>query len=464
MTNNTEITQTDTVNNIATGQLLPIGEVGRSLSDSEKIELLSDDVQEIMGHVPPWLIRWGITVLFFILVGVIAGSFVFKYPDVITSSMVIISENPPVSIVAHTNGKIDYLFAWNAKQVKPGEILAILENTANYSHVIELKNKLGQFSALSTNGSVPAFTGLPEQYILGTIQGSYSNFQKQYQEYYNYSTLNLLDKKINSIQQQLFDYAAYLERLQAQARNQDITMQLTYRQFMRDSSLYAGSVIAASDFEKSEQSYLQVKNTYQSLMASLANTQMQINQLKYQVIDYQSQKEDQTRRLFNAMKESYDNLKAAIADWEKVYMLTSPIEGNVTFTKYWSKNQYVTSGDIVFTVVPGKTQRIMGRASIQTAGSGKVKVGQIVHIQLDNFPYTEFGMIEGKIESISLIAESNQKGTFYTAEVSLPKGLTTNYRKTLPFNQEMQGTAQIITENMTLFEQLINPIRAALKK
>ena len=434
------------------------------LTESEKIELLSEDVQEIMGHVPPWVVRWGITVFLIILLGVIAGSFVFKYPDVITSSVVIISENPPASIVARTNGKIDYLFVENEKQVKPGEILAILENTANHDHVAELKNKLNQLSSLFSIENKLILTDLPDQYVLGPIQASYSNFQKQYQEYRNYLAINLIDKKIGSIKQQLTDYSRYSDRLQAQARNQEKTAQLTHQQFKRDSSLYTGGVIAVADFEKSEQNYLQVKNSYQSMMASLANTQMEINQMGYQVIDLQSQKMDQSRRLLNTLKEAYDNLKASIAEWEKAYILSSPIEGKVTFIKFWSKNQYVVTGDVVFTVVPEKPQRILGRVKLPSTGSGKVKVGQRVHIQLENFPYTEFGMLEGKIESISLIPESNQQGVFYTAEISLPKGLTTNYQKALPFNQEMQGTAEIITKNMTLFERLINPLKSALKK
>lgn len=462
MTNNTKVTQTDTVKNIEAGLLLPIGVGGRGLlSDSEKIGLLSDDVQEIMGHVPPWIVRWGITVLFIILIGIIAGSFVFKYPDVITSSVVIISENPPVSIVAHSNGKIDNLLVQNETKVTSGEVLALLENTANYLHIKELKKQLKQFQFSGNIEMVDS--DWPENYRLGPVQASYSNFRKQYKEYWNYITLDMLGKKIGSIQQQLRDYITYLQRLNAQGHNQEKTLQLSYKQFRRDSSLFAGNVIAAADFEKSEQTYLQVKNAYQSLLASIASTQMQVNQLKYQVVDQQTQKEDQTYRLLNSMKEAYDNLFTTIAEWEKTYLLVSPIEGKVTLTKYWSKNQVVNLGDVVLTVVPDKAQRIIGRVSIPTAGSGKVKKGQMVHIQLDNFPYTEFGMIEGKIESISLVFESNQKGAFYTAEVSLPKGLETNYGKTLPFNQEMEGKGEIVTENMTLFERLINPIRSVLK-
>jgi len=429
-----------------------------------EIELKTREIDEIFGKTPSWLTQWGISIIFVAFLFILIGSFFFKYPDVIKASVIIISENPPASIVAHANGKIDYLFVQNEKQVQPGEILAILENTANQLHITALKDQLHHLSSLFTSETTSYLIDLPNQYVLGPVQTSYSNFQRQYQEYRNYLAINLIEKKIGSIQQQLMDYSTYSERLQAQAYNQEKTVQLNHQQFKRDSSLYAREVIPAADFEKSEQNYLQVKNNYQSLLASLASTQMQVNQLKYQIIDLQSQKIDQSGRFLNLLKEAYDNLKAAIAEWEKAYTLSSPIDGKVTFTKFWSKNQYVMAGDIVFTVVPSKPQRIIGRMKLPSNGSGKVKVGQKVHIRLGNFPYMEFGMVEGKIESISMIPESDEKEVFYTAEVSLPKGLTTNYKKILPLSQEMQGAAEIITKNLTLFERFIDPIKSALKK
>ena len=33
------------------------------MEDGKDIELRSEAVQEVMGHVPSWIVRWGITVL-----------------------------------------------------------------------------------------------------------------------------------------------------------------------------------------------------------------------------------------------------------------------------------------------------------------------------------------------------------------------------------------------------------------
>jgi HlyD family secretion protein len=84
-----------------------------------------------------------------------------------------------------------------------------------------------------------------------------------------------------------------------------------------------------------------------------------------------------------------------------------------------------------------------------------VKIGQKVNIQFTNYPENEFGIVWGEIRNISLVpVESN-----YTLEITLPNGLMTTYRKELKFSQEMQATADIITDDMRLIERLFMPVK-----
>jgi HlyD family secretion protein len=112
----------------------------------------------------------------------------------------------------------------------------------------------------------------------------------------------------------------------------------------------------------------------------------------------------------------------------------------------------------VFTVVPDNEQEIIGKVILPIAGAGKVEVGQRVNIKLDNYPYMEFGLLEGKITNISLVPISNEKGRYYTAEIKLINNLVTNYKRELQFNQEMQGIAEIITKDRRLIERLVEPL------
>ena len=66
----------------------------------KEIELRSEEVQEVMSHVPVWILRWGITVLFCIVIILLIGSYLFKYPDVVEAEITVSTQNPPAYVVA----------------------------------------------------------------------------------------------------------------------------------------------------------------------------------------------------------------------------------------------------------------------------------------------------------------------------------------------------------------------------
>ena len=49
---------------------------------------------------------------------------------------------------------------------------------------------------------------------------------------------------------------------------------------------------------------------------------------------------------------------------------------------------------------------------------------------------------------------------FYAVKLELPNGLISNYGNSFEFNREIQGTAEIITEDLRLIQRIFNPIRA----
>jgi hypothetical protein len=95
------------------------------------IELRSEEFQEIVQQSPRWMIRSGISLIFGILILLLAGSYFFRYPDVINTNIVVLSENPPAYLAARTTARIDSLIAVDQQLVSENQIIAILENTAD---------------------------------------------------------------------------------------------------------------------------------------------------------------------------------------------------------------------------------------------------------------------------------------------------------------------------------------------
>lgn len=54
---------------------------------NDNIELRSEKVRSIIGQIPPWIIRSGISVIFLVVVALLIGSYHFKYPYTITTTV-----------------------------------------------------------------------------------------------------------------------------------------------------------------------------------------------------------------------------------------------------------------------------------------------------------------------------------------------------------------------------------------
>ncbi|MBG0861050.1 MAG: HlyD family efflux transporter periplasmic adaptor subunit, partial [Bacteroidales bacterium] len=176
--------------------------------------------------------------------------------------------------------------------------------------------------------------------------------------------------------------------------------------------------------------------------------------------DYMILRVQEREKYSSVLNESFHNLKAQIQIWETTYLLKSPFDGIVTFTRFWSENQSVVKDEPVLSIVPVETGDFIGRINLRMQRSGKVDTGQVVNIKLSGYPYLEFGMVRGIVKSISLVPTADS----YIIEIYFPEGLTTLYGKKLDFTQNMQGTAEIITENLRLLQKIIDPFRYIISR
>ena len=89
-------------------------------------------------------------------------------------------------------------------------------------------------------------------------------------------------------------------------------------------------------------------------------------------------------------------------------------------------------------------------------------------VKLLDFPYNEYGSIEGKVASMSLVsslyeAEPNAVGKVYLITVELPEGLETNFGQTLSFKYGMLGEADIIVREKRLLQRLFDNLKYSVR-
>jgi len=426
----------------------------------QDVEIRSEDVQEIMGFIPHWIIRWGITIIFIVVFGVVIGSNFFKYPDVIQSMITLTTETPPATLVARAPGKIQALFVQDKQKVNKDDYIAVIENATDYRHLFQVNEKLASLhSFFSTFESIPS-VDFEKNLSLGQLQSAYTSFYISYMDYQLFVQLNYHQKKIDSIKEQISRYNTILEQTERQNVLMEQELALSRENFERSKSLFKDGIISRGEYDAAQSVYIQKQYSFEGVKTSRTNSKLQITQLEQSIMELEMTYRSEKKRIQLSLSQAYENMTGQISQWEQTYVLKAPISGTVTFTKYWSINQNVMAGDKVVTIIPGNGGKIIGKLVLPTEGSGKVKIGQKVNIKLNNYPYMDFGIVSGIIVSKSLVASDN----FYTLEVDLPHGLETSYGKTLDFSQEMTGFAEIITEDLRLLDRVFKPIKALMKQ
>ena len=66
----------------------------------DDINVHSEELQEVFGTPPRWLVRWGTTIAFLAFVAMIVVAYYVKYPDIIKADITLELPNPPVPVVA----------------------------------------------------------------------------------------------------------------------------------------------------------------------------------------------------------------------------------------------------------------------------------------------------------------------------------------------------------------------------
>ncbi|MBN1183926.1 MAG: HlyD family efflux transporter periplasmic adaptor subunit [Bacteroidales bacterium] len=426
----------------------------------EDFEIRSDEVREIMGQTPRWITRWGTSFIFGICILLLVGSWFFKYPDILESKIVITTEQPPASIVSHANGTIDTLFVEDKQKVGKGQVIAIIENPSAYEDMLKLIQLLDTFGLKVLDLEKASSIHFLSNLSLGEVQSNYAAFIKHYNDYVHFKELDYHRKKIASLEEEIKKHNQYYNQLYRQSQILQKEYRLSNRQYSRDSTLYATGYISLADFEKTETQHLQKQYAFEQALVNLSSTKINISKIEQQILDLELDYIEQKKQQQLNLMESWENLLAAISVWEQNYVLKAPIDGTVSFTKFWSENQKVNINEKIFTIIPDDPGEMIGKLDLPINRSGKVKIGQDVNIMLANYPYLEYGLVRGEIRNISLVPELET----YSLEVDLPEGLHTNYNKILEFNQEMQGTAEIVTEEMRLLMRIINPLKLIWEK
>jgi multidrug resistance efflux pump len=420
------------------------------VEEKKEIILRTEEVNEILTSTPKWILRWGISVIFILIVIGVTLCYFIRYPDILTADITLTTLNPPVTLVSKNNGKLTYLLVKNNELIKENQTIAVIENVANYKDVLYLfKNGNDIINQLKFSDTIPQVT-IKDSLKVGELTPNYLLVLKSIKDVNMYKAINPFNRQITLLKKDLISYNGLLLKYKQQEvfNNQQLTLSET--DYNRDKTLFENKVISAREFDSKKKEYLTDLNSNEQIKITVSNAYIQINSIEKNILQLQIQDYQEQAKLKNEFQQNLKSLISEIIKWKQLYLIESPIDGKISFFNVWTINQNIKTGDELFSVIPTQKQQFIGKCILPILNSGKLSIGQNVNIKLDNYPYNENGMLQGIITNIS---EVPNKDT-YAIDVDLKNGLITTYNKTLSYKEQMKGKADIITKNISVMDRI----------
>ena len=420
------------------------------MPEEKEIIIRTEEVNEILTSAPKWLYRWGISVIFILIIVGVGLSYFIKYPDVLTADIKLTTLNPPLTLLSKTNGKLTHLLVKNNEPLKTNQTIAVIENTANYTDVLyldKISNEL--LDRLKLIDSIPTIV-LQDSVKVGELIPYCLQFLKSIKDADLYKTVNPFKRQIALLQKDLISYTDLLAKYRKQENINKEQLTLVETDYNRDKSLYESKSISAREYDNKKREYLSALNSNEQVKITVSNALIQINSIEKNILQLQIQDYQEHAKLKNDLLQNLKTLSSEINKWKQLYLIQSPTDGKISFFNIWTVNQNIKQGDELFSVIPTQKQEFIGKCILPILNTGKLMLGQKVNIKLDNYPSNEMGILQGTVINIS---EVPNKDT-YAVDVKLNNGLVTSYNKTLSYKEEMKGKADIITKNISVMDRV----------
>jgi len=414
-------------------------------------EVRSQEIQEIITTVPKWILRWGITVIFSILIAMIIFASFIRYPDIVRTSLKVNSLNAPKEVLARRNGKIVKLLVQDNTMVKENEILAYFESTAVPEDVLRLDSLLLGFSNKSVNiKTVDKLSNFPSNFRLGELQGDFEAFYEEYLQFRSTMANGYYTRQKKYLYQDING----VTRLKRQIVKQKTTLEQEYAnatdEYRAYKILHDRKVISRSEFLQQENKFLAAKKPLQQNEIEMLNNGNSLNGKHKEILELNQTILEHQGRFIQAVNKCHNQIQA----WIMQFVLRAPVSGRVSFAGIIQQGQNVVNNQEVFIINPGNTD-FFGEIEIPQYNMGKIRTGERTLVKLKSYPYEQYGMIRGRLTYISDVA---LKDSVFIAKVSFDHFENKDPKRIVVLKNGMRAEAEIITEQSTLLDRFLRNI------
>ncbi|OJV51008.1 MAG: hypothetical protein BGO31_11110 [Bacteroidetes bacterium 43-16] len=381
-----------------------------------------------------------------------------KYPETVPTRSKLTGTNAPKPIIPKQNLRLAHLFAKDNQLVKQGDVIAVLETTADYNEVLKLEQLLMDMERhLQQHELNNIKTDMKMSFQhLGELQGDYQSFVQAYIPYRDYVLGDYVSKRKHLLNNDLSFAQQSRTVLNDQKRLQQKDLNLTQTTIDKNKALLDEKLISEQEYRDLSSQYISKQMSEPAIKTGYIGNESQINTINKELTEL----DNEVIKQQSLFEQAVLNIKSKIETWKQNFLLIANSTGKLVFSSFLQQNQNLEAGKIIAYIVAPKSEMYM-ETLIPQNNFGKVEIGQKVILKFDAYPWQQFGTVTGKVEYISPVPTDSG---FYLAKVILPNDLKTNYKKDIPFVEGLIANTEIITKDLRLAESLYYDLIKTIKK
>jgi len=212
------------------------------------------------------------------------------------------------------------------------------------------------------------------------------------------------------------------------------------------------------------------------LQAQLQQARSESNQLQAGL----SQKQAEGRRTQIEVQQQLQQLevdmtqiKAKIAETQNLLtsaktklnqrFLYAPVDGVISSLNIRNTGEVLQPGQTVAEIAPKDAPLVLS-AILPNREAGFVKTGMPVQVKLDAYPYQDYGIVSGKVTSVSPDTKTDDKfGSVYRVKIALNRNYVKSEQGQIQFKAGQTASADIVIRQHRIADIFLDPIRQLQK-
>ncbi|MFA5462359.1 MAG: HlyD family type I secretion periplasmic adaptor subunit [Sulfurimonas sp.] len=361
-------------------------------------------------------------------------------------------------LIQHLEGGIiTHIFVNEGDTVQKGDVLFRIENQyfisekkENSIKLIALRAKSNRIDALLNNLEAPQFDKEMIATIPQIVQNEREVFREQRSKY---------SSQISVLNSQLHQKHADLKELQVRLENLTLEYNLTLENMKIQEELANKKII-------SREKFIQHQSAKQKIYTQLEEARFKIPIINREIEEWKKKIEGKSFEIRTELFEESSEIQVEIQklqeaiktyiDRDKRMDVLSPTKGIINKLYYNTIGGIVRSGETIAEVSPIDDD-LMIEAKINSSDRAYIHPKQDVSIEITAYDYSKYGLLDGKLISISPDSTTDELGNnYYTIKVRAD-----NYRfdENSPILIGMSANVNILTGKRTVLYYLLKPIK-----